>query len=144
MGYDIHITRKKFWADDENPELDISLEEWITYVNSDKELLINPNAYTRRKNDSDDLEGSTGFAEWIAGPDIDEAWFDYAFDYAEGRIHSKNPVPETITKMKKIAIALNAKVIGDDGEIYDLYSEKIFFPKGHSYGDAQKPWWKFW
>lgn len=36
MSYDIHITRKKDWSDDEGPE--ISLEEWVAYVAGDPEI----------------------------------------------------------------------------------------------------------
>jgi hypothetical protein len=47
--------------------------------------------------------------------------------------------------MKQIAKALNAKLMGDDGEIYDLDSEKII--KDEYVGakvKPNKPWWKFW
>ncbi|WP_232445514.1 hypothetical protein [Burkholderia ubonensis] len=37
MGYDVHITRKTNWFDDE-PQIDI--DEWRTLVASDKEMRL--------------------------------------------------------------------------------------------------------
>ena len=36
MGYDLHITRKEFWADDGGSE--IPLEEWVALVKADPSI----------------------------------------------------------------------------------------------------------
>jgi hypothetical protein len=38
MGYDLHITRKEFWPEDKPISLDISLDEWLKYIDNDPEL----------------------------------------------------------------------------------------------------------
>ena|GEM_PF-2686269 len=40
MGYDLHITRKEFWADKEGSI--ITLEEWQQYVATDPDLASDP------------------------------------------------------------------------------------------------------
>ena len=37
MGYELHIVRRLDWEDDEEYS-NISLEEWLSYVQSDEEL----------------------------------------------------------------------------------------------------------
>ncbi|MFN2125831.1 MAG: hypothetical protein ACK2UF_22890 [Candidatus Promineifilaceae bacterium] len=37
MGYDLHITRKEYWAE---PGDDIASEEWLTLVEHDPELSL--------------------------------------------------------------------------------------------------------
>lgn len=36
MGYDVHVTRREFWADEEGSE--ITLEEWLSYISHDTEI----------------------------------------------------------------------------------------------------------
>ncbi len=36
MGYEVHITRKEHWSDEDGPEL--TLDEWESTVQSDPEL----------------------------------------------------------------------------------------------------------
>ena len=98
MGYDLHITRRPEWSDDDGPE--ITLEEWLAYVNSDEELWL----------DADN--GLTGFL-WTGRPQEPwPLWWD------RGEIYAKNPDEFTIRKLAAIAEQLNAKVQGDDGEVY--------------------------
>ena len=40
MGYDLHITRRASWADEDGPE--IGLKEWAAYVASDAEVRPDP------------------------------------------------------------------------------------------------------
>lgn len=99
MGYNIHITRKKHWSDQDGPE--ISLQEWTDYVKSDPEMRLEGFAQFNnpRTGETIRLEGP-GLAVWTAHsgkPGI--RWFDCRHGH--------------------IAHALSAKVQGDDGEIYD-------------------------
>ncbi|MGN6505181.1 MAG: hypothetical protein ACTHM6_06410 [Tepidisphaeraceae bacterium] len=96
MGYDLHITRKENWSDEEG-EL-ITSSEWVGVLDSDPEL-------SRATDTGDDtlagaLKGETVF------------WFD------NGEITCKNPDESIIQKMVQIAERLGANVQGDDGERY--------------------------
>jgi len=108
MGYDIHITRKEHWSD-EDVSLDISLSEWNLIVSNDLELEIDDSAKIFTS------DGERNLCKWkkkINEKDI--AWFDLY----DGNISAKNPNDDTISKMCAIALLLKAKVQGDDSEIY--------------------------
>jgi hypothetical protein len=98
MGYDLHITRRPEWSDEGGPE--ITLEEWMAYVNSREEL----------RTDADN--GPTDFL-WTAHPKEPwPLWWD------RGEIYTKNPDEFTLRKLAAIAEQLNATMQGDDGEVY--------------------------
>jgi hypothetical protein len=101
MGYDLHITRKNYWTDEEGPI--ITPEEWLAVVLNDPELRI------------DDEETEPYFAVW-EGPGAYQCWIDYSSD--EGGLYSKEPTDEFFGKMVQIAKLLGGKVQGDDGETY--------------------------
>ena len=42
MGYDLHITRRKDWADESGPE--ITAEEWLSYIATDRSLRLDKDA----------------------------------------------------------------------------------------------------
>ena len=134
MGYELHITRKEIWYDDDHTN-DISSTEWIQYVNGDEEM-------TLIELQSEDINGITftpknGDALWKRTPLSEiENYFSYCVN--EGDIVVKSPDNETIKKMIKIADKLAAKVQGDDGEYYD----DTYFIKLKQ--ESKKPWWKFW
>ena len=68
---------------------------------------------------------SSGLSVWIAysgnGRDGNMAWFDHS----QGDIIVANPDREILRKMWLIAQAFNAKVQGDDREIYDANGDII-------------------
>jgi hypothetical protein len=99
MGYDLHITRKEFWADDEGPE--ITLEEWRNYVATDSSIMLD--------------EKNPGGQNYVlrVGQNMCPLWWD-----ERAEIYTKNPDPTVIAKLVQIANVLGAKVMGDDGEIY--------------------------
>jgi hypothetical protein len=99
MGYDIHITRAEHWAENEGRE--ISAEEWLAYVQKDPELKI-------------DEANSEHFAIWSGDVGEPLAWFEWS----AGDVATKNPDEATIEKAVSIARHFNAKVQGDDGEVY--------------------------
>jgi hypothetical protein len=47
MGYDLHITRRTEWHDEEQASIDISLQEWLSYIDKDKELELSHNYWTK-------------------------------------------------------------------------------------------------
>ncbi len=96
MGYDIHITRKANWSDDEGDT--IAPDEWMAVLDSDPEL-------SRATDTGDDT---------LAG-----AWKgDTLFWFDNGEITCKSPDEGIIRKMVLIAERLGANVQGDDGERY--------------------------
>ena len=103
MGYDIHVTRAEFWAENEGHE--ISLDEWLRYVESDSEVQRDPQ------------NSPTDFL-FLAHPK--EPW---PLWWQSGDVFTKNPDKATVQKMIEIAQKLGARVQGDDGEFYDDTSE---------------------
>lgn len=101
MGYELHITRREFHADDQGPE--ISAEEWLALVDADPALerVVENGPYFAR------FLGDCRYGRGIG-------WFDWW----NGCVSTKNPDEAILAKMLKLAEALDAKVQGDDGEIY--------------------------
>jgi hypothetical protein len=104
MGYDLHITRAKFYAANEGHE--ITADEWMGYVQSDPELRHFP-------------EGGKYFVRWLGKSKYPDPWFDWF----QGDIYTKNPDKAIVAKMLQIAKALGAHVQGDDGEPYEDTSQ---------------------
>ena len=110
MGYELYITRaENTWETKEKPILEF---EWKAIAENDSELIYSNNDYYDRTNDEGQIER---FHPWIIAshPDKPPLWF------IDGAIDSKNPDKLTIKKMVELAEKLNAKVIGEDGEVYD-------------------------
>jgi hypothetical protein len=101
MGYDLHITRREYWIDDDGPS--IALQEWQNYVAGDPDI-------------STDAE-NPGPENYIVTLQSDRwpLWWD-----KRGEVFTKNPDDRLIAKMVAIAAKLDARVLGDDEEIYGL------------------------
>lgn len=115
MGYELHITRAPHWTESElHP---ISLDEWLGYIGSDPEMRLDNFAEAEVSGDILRYENE-GLAVWVGysghGVGGNMAWFDYR----HGRIVVKSPVREIVGKMQRVAQALDAWVIGDEGEFY--------------------------
>jgi len=115
MGYEVHVTRKDAWFDDDGPA--ISLEEWLAYVSSDREMRADGYAEAQTEEGMLRIE-DTGIAVWTGYPshgvDGNMAWFCHFRDH----ITVKNPDAAILMKMHQIASSLNANVQGDEGETY--------------------------
>ena len=148
MGYDLHITRKEHWADEEQNSGDISLEEWLAYIyNPDSELELSDGYRIKIPGIETNSQVAPGFCEWAAHPLNKRPWFNYS----DGNISTKYPDEATVGKMILMAEVLNAKVQGDDGEVYELSNYKqLYYGDGYSEplkmtkNKQGKPWWKFW
>ncbi|HET6575357.1 MAG TPA: hypothetical protein VFG68_17250 [Fimbriiglobus sp.] len=116
MGYDLHITRAQHWTDSKSKP--IRLPEWLAYLGSDPEMRLDNVAVAKVKGKPVLAYENEGLAVWTAWskhePDGNMAWFDHR----DSEIVVKNPDEEIIAKMKRIAKALKARVIGDEGETY--------------------------
>ncbi len=107
MSYDIHITCRESWLDEDGPEID--LQHWKIIVASDPSL-----AEFIDFDEDDDPEGFEFLVEWSGHPHGDK----YYFDYEDCGLTVRRADEPAIEKMKQIAVLLGAKVQGDDGEIY--------------------------
>lgn len=145
MGYDIFITRKEEWFDEEGDE--ISLEEWINYVNSAADMRYDGFAEAETPKGILRVE-SEGLSVWLgySGHEKDEnmAWFDYC----AGNVKVKNPDEEILKKMHQVATSLSAKVQGEECEIYDA-NGRSSWQELKEESDAirttvSKKWWQFW
>lgn len=102
MSYELNIVRRFDWSNNEEKS-NIALEEWLKYAEQDPELTK-----------SDELNEY----EWTAYP-YKEANGTPWFKYNDGYVRSKNPDLLVIKKMLVMATAMNAKVQGEEGELYD-------------------------
>src|SRR5207245_5180092 len=100
MGYDLHITRKAEWSDDDGPV--ISADEWRKLIASDADLQLD--AETDCAIDDTHMI----FASFRGEPGV--------FGWLDGEICTKNPEAEVVRKAVQIAQKLGAKAQGDDGE----------------------------
>ncbi|TWI80398.1 hypothetical protein IQ13_3075 [Lacibacter cauensis] len=145
MGYDFHIVRRNDWADYEE-DSNISLEEWLAFVQSDNELEFTNGYQIKIPGVENSFQNVPGFCNWTGHStrvSDDKPWFDYGY----GMISTKNPDEETIRKMITIAEKFNGRVQGDDGEFYDesyFQSKTDPFTQNTTKLITNKPWWKFW
>lgn len=113
MGYDLHISRAKDWTDSEaNP---ITEGEWWDLVAADPDLELAGAAETETPDGVLRYE-NPGLALWRAHPTDEKVWFDFR----NGRVVVKNPDEPSIAKMLEVARELGARVVGDDGETYEV------------------------
>ena len=117
MGYELHIIRQNDY-DNADERSNISLDEWIKYVEIDDELNLTGGYNLALPGDLGGWQDSPGFCEWVGHPTASADTIPW-FDYGSGSISTKYPDKYTIAKMIRIAQSLNAKVIGDDGEYWD-------------------------
>jgi len=149
MGYDLHITRRNDWSNDEEQSVDISLGEWLDHIDNDPDLKLSDAYRIKVPGSETESQVAPGFCDWTGHSSNKELWFDYSY----GCISTKNPDDETIKKMLSISKALNAKVQGDDGEVYELTSGNKISQRHVSEDDdkdndaiksLKKMGWKFW
>jgi hypothetical protein len=134
------------WSDEYGPA--ITIDEWKNYVASDPEMRLDGFAEATTPDGRVLRVESPGLSVWLAYSGHEKngnmAWFDHF----ENRITVKNPEEEILIKMYAIALALEAKVQGDEGEIYDFKGQSNWheFQENAEVepGLAKKPWWKFW
>jgi hypothetical protein len=122
MGYDVHITRKRRWSDENGPE--IPLDEWVAVVRADGDMRLDGYAETRVRDGRILRIENEGLSVWTAYSRHSEngmAWFSFH----HGNVVVKNPDPEILQKMWSLAQGLSAKVQGDEGEVYDASGNQM-------------------
>lgn len=107
MGYDLHITRRGDWWDEEGPE--ISRQEWESAVAADSDLVTQPVPEGWPA-------GACSSALMTTRPDRQDGTEVLHWD--AGLVSAKNPSDVLIAKMCELARRLGARVQGDDGEHY--------------------------
>lgn len=110
MGVEFHITRAEFWA--ENDDDKISSDEWLDVINSDPELSLSP-------------KGGEFHTIWQGEGSDGEDWLEWF----EGNIKTKWPPTPLYRKMLQISEKLNAKVMDDDGTVYETPDAWQYDPK---------------
>ncbi|MER7000890.1 hypothetical protein [Streptomyces sp. NPDC000410] len=116
MGYDVHITRRTPWWEEEG-EL-ITTQEWAAVVAADSALeMVRVARGSPRGRDAVLEYRHEWLAQMVTHPERDAhgAWLDWR----EGRVVVKNPDEVLLRKMREIAGVLGARVQGDDCEYYD-------------------------
>ena len=113
MGYDVHITRRAVWWDEEGAP--IGADEWSALVEADPELEMAGAAEARTEGGVLRYENPL-LARMVTHAAVDGAWLDLR----EGVVTAKNPDVVLLAKMGAVAALLGAKVQGDDGEDYPL------------------------
>ena len=133
MGYDVHITRAAYWYESEASP--ITLTEWRNYIESDIELAID------LLNSRDDKLDVNWYGEGGRPDGSEGVW---SFWWTDGRITAKNPDKATIGKITRIAIVLNARLVGDEDEEYrpngEIYEEQ-FTEKPPGIFKRLSAWW---
>ena len=106
MGSNVFITRKTDWTDEDGPV--ITLDEWKALVLNDPEMRFESGAEEE------------GWCVWTAySKNGRRGNFAWLYPDGGGNITAKNPDREFLLKMCQIAQKLEAKVQGDELELYD-------------------------
>jgi hypothetical protein len=141
MSWEVHVTRADHWT--QGRQHQITLEEWLAYAESDSELAISGSDYidlaiTR------ELALVTQRIPAVAWLRSESEKDPVIFWWAEGSIDAKNPTERERAKMFQIATHLNAKVQGDDGELYDEHGLEIMRPNQQQdkKSTSTRTWWR--
>lgn len=132
MGYNLYISRKDEWFDEHGEE--IELDEWLAVIETDPHLT--PHVEMAATDPS--------AAVWSGEDGMGRMWFWMS----DGNIVGKNARPDALAKMHKLSIVLDARLVGDEGEIYDAAGNASHpdfpTPDMTKAGTHARPWWKFW
>lgn len=143
MGYNLHITRKENWFE-ENPEKEISFDEWKAVCLNDGELKSEPDEIIRFPDRPPERDAYLVVSHSYKFGPAGEVTVSLLY-YTGSEIACKGPLDETLRKMITLTGQLKARVVGDDWEVYSLdangevviYEEKV--NEGET-GINSKPW----
>jgi hypothetical protein len=98
MAYDLHITRRQYWASEDGPS--IGLAEWAQYVAMDPDVVPDP-----QNNEEDYIYSGHPTSPW---PIL----------WSRGDLLVGSADDAMLAKALAIAARLDARVLGDDDEQY--------------------------
>ena len=136
MGYDVHITRKDDWSDTDGTP--ISREDWLDYVGGDKSLGLKREAVVSNENGEEFTVQDETLTVWKDWPKRVDGKSEALMWHSAGNVMTTNPDDAMLQKMFLIADALDGKLQGADGEIYNSIGQV------ERQDRSTKPWWKFW
>ena len=136
LGYDVHITRKSDWSDAEGDA--IGREEWLDYVGGDKSLDLKGEAVLSNDQGQELKLKDETLTLWKDWPGRVEGKTEALMWHSSGNVMATNPDDAMLRKMFLIADALDGKLQGDDGEIYNSIGMVDRQDR------SKKRWWKFW
>jgi hypothetical protein len=125
MGYEIRITRKANWFDEE-PR--IALAEWTACIKADPELAFNDDERLK-KYGFHSAQRDEQLASWLSYSKNQANKMMALFYFDGSDISCKNPDKEIARKMWRIAQVLKAKVQGDELELYNEKGERFWQQK---------------
>lgn len=142
MGYNLYVTRKDEWFDEHGPE--IGMDEWVALVNGDPLMEMRSEAVAELEGGAQLVARDPTMAVWLDNASEVRMWF-YLF---EGNVVGKNPQPAALAKMHAISEVLDARLLGDEGEMYNASGTASYLEfdtlQTHRAGTTVRPWWKFW
>jgi hypothetical protein len=94
MGYELHIVRQNDYEDGEE-ESNISLDEWLAYVATDKELELTNGYEMNIPGIETTWQDRPGFCDWLGHPRSNAGTIPW-FDFGSGCIITKYPDSDTI------------------------------------------------
>ncbi len=111
MGYDLHIVRTDHWM--QAASAPITRQDVDSLITSDPELGWSTTSYVDMADDTGTVTRYYAIA-WRGEP---------CFFWYRDQIECSNPDEAQTAKLVQMSRALNAYVVGDDGEIYPLEDE---------------------
>ena len=117
MGYDVHVVRTELWQDSESHP--ITKADVDRLIASDESLSWSTTDYIDMKED-DGTIGRYFMIKWNGSPD---------FWWYRSEITCTSPDDAHVLKLVEVAGALEARVLGDDGERYELGKSLFGKPK---------------
>ena len=114
MAYDLHITRTKDWT--QAASSPITKQDIDALISADSELAWSTTDYVAMK---DETGASTRYyaITWRGKP---------CFWWHRDQIQCSDPDAAQVSKLVRMAHALNADAVGDDGEVYPLERSSQF------------------
>lgn len=114
MGYDLNITRAKYTFEaKENP---ITLEDWKNYISVDPDLELQEEVSQTLPNGQVLSMKREGMAAWNYNSNT--VIFCYSNGLIKVQYHPYGEEPPFLNKVKSIATKLNARLLGDEQEVY--------------------------
>ncbi len=107
MGYDVHLVRTEQWFDAESDP--VTKEQVDKVLAADPTLSWSESDYAEMTEDDGSVK-RYHMIDWNGAP---------SFWWYKSEVQCKNPSEAQLLKLIEMASALDARVVGDDGERYE-------------------------